>query len=84
MKSNNIKTLKDLIEYGVEPEACEKQDYIYLWASDPDRSFYDPSMYKYDRVKKTLEFISSASLVAAETKGARPIKVSSDYLKKFL
>lgn len=81
---SEIKTLQDLISFGVSTKGCEDNRYLYLWANDPNRDFYDSSLFRYDKNSKTLERIPSELSLYPELDSAVDVDITIDYLKKFL
>lgn len=81
---NTIKTLEDLIEYGIKKQGYEDENYLYIWADDADRDQYDSSFYRYDKRNKTLNRFPSVIDFFLILNLAKKIDMNTDYLKSFL
>lgn len=81
---NTIKTLEDLIEYGIKKQGYEDENYLYIWADDADRDQYDSSFYRYDKRNKTLNRFPSVIDFFPVLNLAKKIDMNTDYLKSFL
>ena len=81
---DDIHSLSDLIDYGVGKIGYEDDTYLYIWAADPDRTFYDSSLYKYNKKEKKIEWVSTMTAVAKELNAANKVEMNAEYLKKYL
>ncbi|MBQ9907181.1 MAG: hypothetical protein IJM46_10475 [Oscillospiraceae bacterium] len=83
-KANEIKNLEDLINFGVKTKGYEDETYLYIWANDPERNYYDSSFYRYNKKSKTLEWHSSMISFFPTFDKVNKVEFDPDYLKQYL